>query len=239
MTPQSDSILALITARGGSKGIPGKNIVPLAGKPLLAWTVEAARAARGIERVLLSTDCPQIRAAGIASGAQAPFLRPAELAQDDTPSIDVVLHALQWLEEHENYKPRWVLLLQPTSPLRTTTDIEKAVELAIGKQPPAVVSVCEVGKHPYWTKTMDAEGRLSNLITGVEAYTRRQDMPSAYALNGALYLVDRDVLLKQKSFCPPGALAYVMPQERSLDVDTPWDLRLVELILKEHSHAVI
>lgn len=239
MSDQNNTILALITARGGSKGIPGKNIIPVAGKPLIGWTVDAARDAKCVDRVVLSTDCPRIREVGIQCGAQAPFLRPEELARDDTPSMAVVLHAIQWLEENENYQPKWVLLLQPTSPLRTSADIEAIAALAIRGNAPAAISVTPVSKHPYWTKTMDAQGRISNLITGAPVASRRQDLPAAYALNGALYLVDRTILLKQKTFSPEGALGYVMPPERSLDIDSPWDLRLVELILKENLHASV
>lgn len=234
-----DTILALVVARGGSKGIPGKNIIPLGGKPLIAWTIEAARRASCIDRVVLSTDCPDIRETGISCGAEAPFLRPEELARDDTPSMAVVLHALQWLEEKEKYKAKWLMLLQPTSPLRTTADIVAASELAISRRAPAVVSVCPVSKHPYWTKTIDSTGRLSNLINDVPSFSRRQDLPAAYALNGAIYLVDCEVLRLQKTFSPDGTLAYVMPPERSLDIDTPWDLQLVDLILKANLHANI
>src|SRR5262245_38953077 len=154
-------VLAIIPARAGSKTVPGKNLAPLVGTPLLAHSIAAARSARGVERVVVSTDGPEIVAAARRWGAEAPFLRPAELAQDDSPTIAAVLHAVQWLEEHEGYRPDYVLLLQPTSPLRTAGDIEAATALAVARDADTVVSVCEMKPHPFWAMRLSKDGSLA------------------------------------------------------------------------------
>lgn len=226
-------ILVLINARGGSKSIPRKNIARLAGKPMIAWTIEAALGSSSVSRVLVSTDDREI--AGIARefGADVPFLRPAELARDDTPGIEPVLHAVRWLAEHEAYHPNYVMLLQPTSPLRTTEDIEAIVHIAREQQAESVVSVSEAATHPYWMKRITENGVLADFVPLEQKYTRRQDLPAAYALNGAVYLIRCATLLEQQTFYPSRTFAYVMPAERSLDVDVPWDMYLADLILKD------
>ena len=234
------SVLALVPARGGSRGIPRKNITPLAGKPLLHWTIEAALACDRIERVLVSTDEPEIADVALACGADVPFLRPAVLASDEAPGIDPVLHAVRWLEEREGYRPEWVALLQPTSPLRSTDDIRGALALGEGRGAAAVVSVTEAAQHPWWMKTMDDGGRLRDWSEVPERAARRQDLPPAYALNGAIYLVRRRALMAQESLAPEPCLGFEMPPERSLDVDTAWDLHLAHLILTERpAHVAV
>lgn len=160
-------------------------------------------------------------------------MRPAELSRDDTPGIEPVLHAVSWLEQHENYCPDYVMLLQPTSPLRTAHDIDSAVAIAREHQADSVVSVTPTHHHPYWCKRITETGQLTNFLDLDAAYTRRQDLPPAYALNGAIYLVRRDVLVQEKTFYTDNTYAYSMPEERSLDVDTPWDLYVVDLILRD------
>jgi CMP-N,N'-diacetyllegionaminic acid synthase len=228
-------VIGLITARGGSKSMPRKNILPLAGKPLIAWTIEAARSSRFLSRVLVSTDDPEIAKVAAAWGAEIPFMRPAELAGDTTPHVLVVEHAVRWLEEAEGSRPEYVLMLQPTSPLRTAEDIDGAITFAREREAIAVVSVSPMDRHPYLSKRILADGTLAEFVTSDIAYLRRQDLPPAYALNGALYLNRSDSLLRDHTFVPPGVLGYVMPPERSLDVDTPWDFHLVEMILQDRS----
>jgi CMP-N,N'-diacetyllegionaminic acid synthase len=229
-------ILAVIPARGGSRGILNKNIKPVAGKPLLAWTIEAALGSRSLARVIVSTDDLEISEVAHRHSAEVPFLRPAGLAQDDTPGIEPVLHAARWLDEHEGYRPDYLMVLQPTSPLRSTKDIEAAAQLARDRQADGVVSVCPAPQHPYWMKSIGEDGRLVDFLSVSEAYTRRQDLPPAYALNGAIYLVRRRVFLEQRTFYTDRTYAYVMPPERSLDIDTAWDLYLADLILRERNH---
>jgi CMP-N,N'-diacetyllegionaminic acid synthase len=234
-------VVAIVTARGGSKSIPGKNLVPLCGKPLIAWTIEAARNSPSVARVLMSTDDDRIAATARRFGAETPFQRPAELSQDASPHIDVVLHAVEWLRTHEDYVPDYTLLLQPTSPLRSSVDIEAAIRLAREKQLEAVVSVCEAREHPYLTQRIAEDGTLHNFVNHNLAYMRRQDLPPAVVFNGALYLTRRTALLEQRSFLPRGTVAYVMPHERSWDIDDLWDLAFVELVMNrmnsEGSHV--
>lgn len=225
-------ILGLVTARGGSKSIPGKNVKLLAGKPLIRWTIDEARKSRLVSRLIVSTDDEEIRSVSLAGGAEAPFLRPVELAGDTSPHIDVIFHALDWLENEQNYRPDYVLLLQPTSPFRTVFDIDDAIH-SIESHPEtdALVGVCEAEDHPFLVKKINEGGRLEDYMPGTLAYPRRQDLPPAYVINGAIYLNRPSSLRRERKIVPPGALAYVMPRERSLDVDTPWDFNLAELIL--------
>lgn len=230
-------VLGVIPARGGSKGVPGKNVALVGGKPLIVWTIETARAARTLDRLVVSTDSPAIADVAAAHGAETPFLRPSELAKDDTPGIDPILHAVRWLEEREGYRPDIVVALQPTSPLRTAADIDAAVALCGSHEVEAVVSVTPAGQHPYWMKRIDEWGYLHDLdsLEPTGSVLRRQDLPLVYALNGAIYLARRDLLLRRRTWYGDRTRAYVMPPGRSLDIDTPWDLHLADLLLSDRS----
>ena len=221
-------VLALITARGGSKGLPGKNIRLLGGKPLVAWSVEQALAAPSIDRVVISSDDPAIIAAAVAAGAEAPFVRPPELARDDTPSAPVVIHALDALGEAFD----WLVLLQPTSPLRVPEDLEGALAACVAADAPACVGVTEAAKSPYWMYRMDEQGRLSRLLESGGA-TRRQDLPPAFAANGAVFVAKIPWFRQSLTFMAEGTIGYVMPSERSVDIDSALDLRLAELLLAD------
>ena len=227
------NVLALITARGGSRSIPKKNIAPLAGKPLIAWTIEAALRSPALSRVIVSTDDTEIAEVAQQWGAEVPFMRPAELARDDSPHIPVVVHAIEWLETHGEMRPEYVLLLQPTSPLRATEDIDNAIRLAFEKDADSVVSVCQAFSHPYLAKRITTDGRLEDFGPRSEGYLARQVLPPAYVVNGAIYLIRRDVLIEKQTFYTERTYAYVMPPERSLDIDSPWDLYLADLILRD------
>ena len=220
-------ILALIPARGGSKGIPRKNIKLLGGKPLIAWTIEAALASQLIDAVVVSTDDAEIACISRAYGAQVPFLRPQELARDDTPGILPALHALDQLPEFDV-----IVLLQPTSPLRTTSDIDHCIRLAQTHNARSVVSVVEPKNHPNWMFSLDPEQRLCKL-TNDPIGTRRQDLTPVYALNGAVYYAHADWLRQHNTFMHTDTLGYIMPKERSLDIDTPLDWKMLELVLME------
>ncbi|HNT23100.1 MAG TPA: acylneuraminate cytidylyltransferase family protein [Anaerolineales bacterium] len=221
--------LAIIPARGGSKGIPNKNIAFVGGRPLIAWTIQAARSVSEIERVIVSTDSPAIAQVAQQYEAEVPFLRPAELARDETPSIDVVIHLVNELEKADGYRPDYILLLQPTSPLRSAEDIRSALRLAQEKNALSVVSVCPAGQNPYWMKTISKDGLMHPFLQTTS--TRRQDLPSLYVPNGAIYLTQREWLLEKRAFYTDQTHAYVMPPERSLDIDEPWDMTLAKLIL--------
>lgn len=226
--------IALITARGGSKGVPGKNIAPVAGKPLIAWTIEAARAAKRLDKIIVSTDDAAIAEVAREHGADVPFLRPAELAGDRATHISVVLHALDWLAG-QGIEPRYLVLLQPTSPLRSAADIDGAIALAHDNDTAGVVSVCPARDHPLLVKRITPEGALADYATSDLAYLRRQDLPEAFALNGAVYVTQTAALRGQRTFLPRTTLPYIMPVERSLEVDHPWDLHLARLIMEDRA----
>lgn len=228
-------VLAVIIARGGSKGLPLKNIRFLAGKPLIAYTIDAALHARLLDRTVVSTDDGQIAEIARQYGAETPFLRPPELAQDETTVYPVLSHAVQWLEKSEGYRPDYVMLLQPTSPLRTAEDIDNAIALAREKNADGVVSLCETKHHPYWVKRVMGDGQVLDFTPLDKPYNRRQELPKAFALNGAIYMVKRQVLLERQTFYTDRTYSYIMSIEHSLDIDTPWDLHLAELILQGKS----
>jgi CMP-N,N'-diacetyllegionaminic acid synthase len=229
---------ALVVARAGSKSIPRKNIRPVAGKPLIAYTFEAAKASARLDRIFLSTDDLEVAALGREYGVEVPFMRPAELAGDTSPVIDATLHALAWLADHLQYKPDYLMLLQPTSPFRSSEDVDAAIRLAEMSDADAVVSVAPAAHHPYLLKTVAENGRLRPWVSSPLNTARRQDLPPVHIVNGAIYLVRRTVLLTQKTWCPETALAYVMPEERSMDIDTPWDLKVAEALLSSENRTV-
>ncbi len=231
-------VVGLITARGGSKGVPRKNLKLLAGKPLIAWTIESARQSRRLDRVIVSTEDEEIADISRRWGAEVPFMRPVELAQDDSPHILVVEHAIRWLQEHDEGSLSRLLLLQPTSPLRTAEDIDAAIELAESRDAEAVVSVCQTEHHPYLVKRILPDGTLDDFMKPDLAYPRRQDLPPAYALNGAIYLSRIESLLSSRTFLPKGIFPYIMPPERSLDINSAWDFYVAELVLRGE-HATI
>ncbi len=231
------SVIGIITARGGSKGIPRKNLRLIAGHPLLWWTIEAAKKASSLSRIVVSTDDPEIAALAVASGVEAPFLRPADLAQDATSHIAVMHHAMDWLEAN-GALPEYLFLLQPTTPLREAADIDGAVALAADRGADAVVGVVEAHRHPYLIKKILPDGALEDFMANELKYLRRQDLPSAYALNGAAYVNRCRSLRRDRTFFPKGTLAYRMPAERSLDVDTPLDFFLVEQLLRRRQAAI-
>jgi CMP-N,N'-diacetyllegionaminic acid synthase len=226
-------IVGVITARGGSKGIPRKNTVLLAGKPLIAWTIEAALRSCRLDRLIVSTDDSDIAEISRAWGAEVPFMRPPELAEDNTPHILVMLHALSWLRESDGVRPDYLMLLQPTAPLRTADDIDGAIEIAEARDAIAVVSVREMHPHPYLSKRILGDGTLADFVETDIAYLRRQALPPAYALNGSIYLNRSESLMRDQTFIPHGTIGLVMPPERSMDVDSPWDLHLIELVLRD------
>lgn len=211
---QGLSVLALLTARGGSKGLPGKNVRPVHGRPLIDFSIAAARAAACVDRVVLSTDDDEIARVAEACGCEVPFRRPAALATDTATSMDVVMHALEQLPRHDI-----VVLLQPTSPARTAADIDATVQRLLDANAPACVSVCAAEESPYWMFRLGEHDRLTPLLD-TPAATRRQDLPPVFVLNGAVYAARTDALKRTRSFLGPETVAHVMPRERSIDIDT-------------------
>lgn len=225
-------VIAIITARGGSKGIKNKNIKLLAGKPLIAYTIENAKKSCYIDRIIVSTDSPEIKHVCLHYGAEVPFIRPSELANDDTPGIAPVLHALHLLEEEEDNSYDYVMQLQPTSPLRSEEDIDGAIQALDDSDSMSLISVTEVSQHPFWMQKIDG-GLLKNYIAyDKEKYYRRQDFPELYILNGAIYLSKTKHLKENKTFYSKNTLPYIMPKTRSVDIDNIMDFKIAELIIK-------
>ena len=222
-------ILAVIPARGGSKGVPRKNLRQLAGKSLLAWTFEAALGSAYLDRIILSSEDEEIMELARQIGLEVPFVRPQALAADTTPGIDPVLHAINALSAN-NYTH--VVLLQPTSPLRQSQDIDGAIKLCLEQAAPACVSVSPAAHPPWWMFRLDAQNHLLPFMDPEQMPLRRQDAPTAYQLNGAVYVAQCAYLAQQKSFMGDKTIAYTMPQERSLDIDNELDLILAEALLK-------
>jgi CMP-N,N'-diacetyllegionaminic acid synthase len=224
-------IAAVIPARGGSKGIPRKNMRDLAGKPLIAYTVEAALKSKILRRVVVSTDDVEIAEVAKSYGAEVPFLRPAELAKDDTPGLLVIQHAVKYMEENEALKLDVVVVLQPTSPLRSEKYIDEAVEKLLRTGADSVITVCKVRHHPFWSFTVKGERLYPFSEKGI-TIGRRQDLPEIYAVNGAVYAVRRDVLFEQNSVFGRDTRAILMLHEESVDIDDYFDLFVAEMMLK-------
>jgi len=225
------SILAIIPARGSSKGMPRKNIRLLCGKPLIAYTIETALKSKLVDRVVVSTEDKEIADISKEHGAEV-ISRPPELAQDDTPSFPVFQHAITHLEEVNDYHPKIIVILQPTSPLRIVEDIDRAIEGFLEAKYDSVVSVCEVEHPPHWMYTLAGE-RLKPLIEGGKKVVRRQDAPKVYRLNGAVYVSSRDTAMKENRVLGRDTKAYIMPLERSIDIDTELDFKLAEFLMRE------
>ncbi len=226
-------VLAVITARGGSKGLPGKNVRQVGGKPLVAWSIAAANASSYIDRLILSSDDEEIIETAKGFGCEAPFVRPAELAGDGAPSEEVLIHALDNTDGEFDY----LVLLQPTSPLRRADDIDACLEACRRSGAPACVTVTPAEKSPYWMYALEGGNKMRPLLTAPGPAYRRQDLPAAYALNGAVFVAEIPWFRARKTFVAPQAIAHVMPRERSLDVDTALDLLFVEAIMAAHADA--
>jgi CMP-N,N'-diacetyllegionaminic acid synthase len=222
--------VGLIPARGGSKGIPRKNIADCAGKPLIAWTCAAALGAKRLARTLLSTDSEEIATAGRNCGVEAPFLRPAAISADDSSSLDVMTHALAWLEAAGD-RPDALVLLQPTSPLRTARHVDQAIERFAAAKADCVVSVVEV-PHRYHPRSVMREG-VDGLVPyeGPQTVTRRQGLPPLWARNGPAVLVVSAAMLRRGQIYGGRTAGYPMAPEDSLDIDTPQDLEIAAYLL--------
>jgi len=221
------SILAVIPARGGSKGLPKKNILELAGKALIAWSIEAASKSRYIDRLIISTDSKKIADVAKQYNCEVPFMRPPELATDDANSDEVILHALDKLGDKYDI----VMVLQPTSPLRESKDIDQALELMQKNNISAVVSVCSSKKPLHWHFTLESDGKLKQIYKDKIFYTNRQELPITYSPNGALYIAKTDYFRSKKTFYTSSTFAYLMPPERSVDIDNQIDFFTAEAII--------
>lgn len=219
-------VLALIPARGGSKGVPRKNVRMLGGKPLIAWTIEAAIQSKYIDRVMLSSEDEEIIEVAKKWGCDVPFVRPKELAQDDTPSMEVILHAIEQVKGYD-----YIVLLQPTSPFRTTEDIDKCIEKCVENNQESCVSIVEVSQNPYWMYNRMDNGKIVPLLKNEKDVYRRQDLPKVFILNGAIYISKIDWLQKTKNLLDNNTIGYEMNLENSLDIDVPLDFRFAEFMM--------
>lgn len=230
-------IVAIIPARGSSKKIPRKNIMPLSGKPLIAWTIETSLKCQCLDRVIVSTEDAEIADISKKYGAEIPFMRSMDLSQDSTPDLPVCQHALRQMADNENYYPDIVVWLRPTCPLRRVEDIKSAVDKLIETGADCVRSVTQVEHHPYWMKRLE-EDRLQPFLKDKDEkkYYQRQLLPELYRLNGVVDVVwAKNVLMKQQLFSGD-MRAVIIPYEFSVDIDTELDFMLAEAILERQRH---
>ncbi|XDZ70392.1 acylneuraminate cytidylyltransferase family protein [Alphaproteobacteria bacterium LSUCC0744] len=227
---KSLKVLALVTARGGSKGLPRKNIRPLCGRPLIQWSIDTALACTEIDALVVSTDDKQIAAVAAGAGAEVPFIRPASLAGDTASSIDVIIHALDFLETNGRFFDI-VLLLEPTSPLREVSDIQTALQLLIDMNASAIVSVCRAeSTHPAFMFRVTARGRLEPFSSASPTGIRRQEIEPLFYLDGTVYASRVESLRKQRSFYHEDTLAYEVSKWKALEIDDIDDFEMAEAI---------
>jgi N-acylneuraminate cytidylyltransferase len=226
------TVLGVIPARGGSKRVPRKNLRLVGGRPLIAWTIEEAKKSRHIDRLILSSEDDEIIAVAREWGCEVPFKRPAELATDEAEGIGPVLHAVNALPGFEV-----IVILQPTSPLRTADDIDKCIEQCVCTDVPCVVSVTQIDKSPFWMYTLEGTNKLRPLLQSEDLAKRCAGHP-VYTLNGAVYVARVDWLKKSRSFLTEETVGLIMPKARSLDIDTESDFRVLDALISRDGHAI-
>ena len=224
-------MLAVIPARAGSKGVPHKNIKLLADKPLIAYTIEAAKKSGIFKKIMVSTDGEDIAEVALKYGAEVPYLRPDYLSGDDVSSDDVLLHALEFYgQQGINFQE--ICKLQPTSPLRNEGHLQEAYNLFQEKKADFLVSVCECEHSPLWSGTIGEDLRLDTFIDDKVKRACRQDLPTYYRLNGAIYMAKVGKYIKKKNFLGDNSIAYIMEQDDSVDIDSLLDFTVAELLMK-------
>jgi len=229
-------ILAHVTARGGSKRIVDKNIKEINGHPLLAYSIMEAKKSKYVDKVILDTDSEEYAEIGKKYGAEIPYMRPKELATDTAKAMDVTIHAINWFKEHN--EPFDILVkLQPTTPLRLAEDIDNALKIFIEKGADSIVSVTEAYVPPLWVNTLPEDHNMKDFIQDLsKIQLNTQELKKYYQLNGVVFLAKCDHLLKTHSWYGKKAYAYIMPRERSIDIDEPIDFEIAELYLKKRSN---
>lgn len=225
------TILAIIPARGGSKGVPHKNIKEINGKPLISYTIVQGKHSKYIDKLIVSTEDREIAEISKKYGAEIPFLRPSELALDSTPGIDPILHAIKWFK-NRNCNFDYVMCLQCTSPFRTYFQIDESIENLFEKDADSIVSVCESETVPYWMKKIE-NGKLKDFLDEDVFYARRQDVPKVYRLNGAIYMAKTQTFLNIKNWYTENTIPYVMDEKSSVDIDNMLDFEFAEFLMKE------
>lgn len=224
-------VLAVIPARGGSKRLPRKNILPLSGKPMIAWTIDAAIKSKLFDEIMVNTDDYEIAQISEKYGAKVPFTRPEELSGDNSSSIDVIIHTLEWYKER-GVSFTEVILLQPTSPLRNEIDIKVAYEQFRAKKAASVLSVCEVDHPTSWCNTLGSSLSMHNFIKREQVGLRSQDIETEYRINGAIYIWNVAQLLNNHTAIIEPSYAFIMPRERSIDIDEKIDFEIAQVLMR-------
>lgn len=229
-------MLAIIPARGGSKGVPRKNIKDLAGKPLIYYTIKTAKESNHIDRIIVSTDDEEIADIALKYGAEVPFLRPEELATDKAKAIDNYIYTINKLNEMNSDVIEEFIVLQPTSPLRTTSDIDNAIKIFYENKADTVISVVKAEHPPIWYKKINDKGVLADYFPFADNSLNRQEAEETYLPNGAIYIFNYEALIKNYRYYNSQTYPYVMKRENSIDVDTILDFKLAELLLTQISY---
>ncbi|WP_353106620.1 acylneuraminate cytidylyltransferase family protein [Acetoanaerobium noterae] len=226
-------MIAIIPARGGSKGVPKKNIKLIDGKPLIYYTIKAAKESKAVSRIIVSTDCLEIASVAKELGAEVPFLRPEYLATDTSKAIDAYLYTIEKINNDENKNINEFMVLLPTSPFRTSDDIDSAVKIFCDKNADTVISVVEATHPPTWYKKISSVGVLEDFIENADNSLNRQEAQKTYLPNGAIYIFKYDKLKENNSYYNKKTFPYIMSIENSIDIDTFIDFKLAKLIMEE------
>ena len=234
---KNKKILAVIPARGGSKGIPSKNIIEIGGKPLIQYTIDCAKHSRYIDRAVISTDSEEIKKVSIECGGDVPFMRPKELALDTSKTIDCIVHAVNTLKEMgETYD--YVMIIQNTVPLRKSWHVDESIEKLIDSNERSLVSVTEVEQHPILMRTINEDGTVRNLLP-MSSTMRRQDFPKFYKVDGAIAIQKIDEEFNLNTSINDGRLAYIMDSKYSTDIDSYIDIKVIEYYLEKEKEEEI
>lgn len=229
---KNNKVLCVIPARAGSKGLPGKNIKKLLGKPLIAYTIKQAKGSKYIDRIIVSTDSPHIAGISRRYGVETPFIRPKKLATDKSSTVDALLHAICWLEKEEGYEFDILVLLHANAPLRKKEDIDKCIELLLSENADNVFSVTEAHRNPYFNMIKLTPDKRASLIEKGN-FSSRQAAPKVFDMNSSIYVWRKAVLKETKSVFSKNTRVYIMPKERSIDIDDYLDFQIAEMLLRK------
>lgn len=225
-------MLAIIPARGGSKGVPKKNIKILGDKPLIQWTIDAAIKSKLIDRVILSTDDHEIAQTCKQFDIEIPFMRPGYLAKDDSLAVDNYLYTIERLKKEFGFKENEFIVLLPTSPFRSCDDIDEAIDVFYSQSADSIISCCEI-EHPVeWALGLDSSGKI---ISNIAKIKNRQDYKKKYRANGAIYILKYSLLKTTKTYFNKNSVAYIMPPEKSIDIDTQIDFKFAEFLINTNA----
>lgn len=233
MNQEKSILLGVVPARGGSKGVPGKNVRPVNGKPLISYAIECGMMCPSIDRLIVSTDSEKVAAVAKEAGAEIPFIRPADLAQDTTPMLPVLEHALLTTESECGCRVEAIVLIDPTAPLRTVEDVEGAIARFKEGDVDTVISCSEAHRNPYFNMvSVNDDGLAQIVIESHPPIGRRQDAPKVYDMNTVVWVFSRKAILEEKARVSHRSGMYLVPSERAVDLDTEFDFTLLETMLK-------